>query len=156
MYKSFEDYIANTTKAQRQAHANLAEDCSFKGKSKDYTSKRRSQDAARTNIVEYLVEKGILDISLLNQKFGKTGQVQVNHLCSCHSGKDDVVCNNPKHLYLGTASENYHDVDTNTGKTAYEKVAEIRKTPAWKQKASQIQKESWLQRKLAIIQSDKE
>jgi hypothetical protein len=157
MFKSFEDYISNNTQSQRQAHIDLATECCFTGKSKEYTSKRRSQDAARKNIVKYLIEQGILDISLLDQKFGKTGEVQVNHKCSCHSGNNnEIVCNNPLHLYLGTQNENIFDINPNTGKTARETCLAIFKTEEHKAKRSEAQKEAWLKRKLLMVKSDKE
>jgi hypothetical protein len=157
MFTSFEDYIQSTSQNERVSHIDLNSECSFKGRNgKDYGSKRRSQDAARNNIVKYLIEQGILDISLKDAKFGKTGQVQVNHRCACHSGGEDPVCNNPLHTYLGTAKENYHDIDINTGKSAAETAAEIFKTEEHKEKRSIGQKKAWLERKLAFVQSDKE
>jgi|688.fasta_scaffold714537_2 hypothetical protein len=157
MFNTFEDYISNTTQAQRQLHIDLNSECSFKGRNgKDYASKRRSQDAARNNIVNYLIEQGILDISLKDAKFGKTGKVQVNHMCACHSGDDGPVCNNSLHLYLGTAKENWHDVDPKTNQTALEKASAAFKTEEVKEKRSIGQKLAWEERKLRFLQSDKE
>ncbi len=156
MYNSLIDYIANESLIQRQSHKDLTTDCCFKGKSKDYTSKRRSQDAARKNMVEFLVEKGVLHTDCLNEKFGKTGQIQVNHLCSCHSGTDDVVCNNPLHIYIGTAKENWQDINPNTGKTARQSAIETKNTDESKEKASLSQKLSWAERKARILATDKE
>jgi hypothetical protein len=157
MYKSFEDYIANTTKAQRQAHVDLSTDCSFiSKKGKTFTSKRRSQDAARENIVEFLIEQGILDINLSGAKFGKNGKVQANHCCACHSGNDNVVCNSYSHIYLGTAQENFNDINLNTGLSAAESSKISKNTPESKEKASLSQKLSWAERKARILATDKE
>ncbi len=157
MFKSFEDYIANTTQAQRQAHVDLSTDCSFiSKKGKTFTSKRRSQDAARENIVEFLIEQGILDISLSGAKFGKNGKVQANHCCACHSGGTDVVCNNSKHLYLGTATENFHDIDLNTGLSPAQSSKISKNTEESKEKASISIKAAWALRKATILSTDKE
>jgi len=158
MYKSFEDYIKNTTKLERQQHIDLSTDCSFKSKkNKEYTSKRRSQDAARENLIDLLIEQGILDESLRGQKFGKTGQVQVNHLCHCHSGGSDdkPVCVNAKHLYLGSQKENWEDVDPSTGLSAKESAKITKNTEESKEKASISQKISWAERKARLLQTDK-
>jgi len=156
MYNSFEAYAANTTMDQRQQHNDLTSPCCFTSKKgKEYTSKRRSQDAARENIVEFLIEQGILDPVLANEKFGKSGLVQCNHLCSAHGGKDGPVCNNPKHLYIGSQKENYNDVDPDTGLTAKESAVITKNTEESKEKASISQKLSWAERKAKLLQTDK-
>jgi len=156
MYNSFEAYTANTTMDQRQQHNDLTSPCCFTSKKgKEYTSKRRSQDAARENIVEFLIEQGILDPALANEKFGKSGLVQCNHLCSAHGGKDGPVCNNPKHLYIGSQKENYNDVDPDTGLTAKESAVITKNTEESKEKASISQKLSWAERKAKLLQTDK-
>lgn len=155
MFKTFEDYISNTTQTQRQLHIDLNSECSFKSKKgKTFTSDRRSRDAARENIIEFLISEGILDPSLETVKFGKEGKVQANHLCNC-SNDSGVVCNNPKHIYLGTAKENWHDINPNTGKTALEQASETFKTDEHKEKRSIGQKLAWEERKLRFLQSDK-
>ncbi len=156
MFKSFQDYIENTTKQDRQQHIDLSTECSFKGKkNKEYTSKRRSQDAARDNLVELLIEQGILDPSLENEKFGKNGEVQCNHLCSCHGGKDGPVCVLPFHTYLGTQQENWEDVDPSTGLSAKESATIAKNTEESKEKASISLRLSWIERKARLLQTDK-
>jgi len=156
MYNSFEAYTANTTMDQRQQHNDLTSPCCFTSKKgKEYTSKRRSQDAARENIVEFLIEQGILDPALANEKFGKSGLVQCNHLCSAHGGKDGPVCVNKFHLYLGSQKENYNDVDPDTGLTAKESAVITKNTEESKEKASISQKLSWAERKAKLLQTDK-
>ena len=157
MFKTFEDYIQQTTIQQRQQHIDLSVDCCFTGKSKkEYTSKRRSQDAARENLVKFLIEEGILDPLLENEKFGKTGEVQCNHLCAAHGGKDGPVCNNYRHTYMGNQKENWNDVDPETGLSAKESAVIAKNTPLSKEQASVSQQISWTLRKLALLnQSDK-
>ena len=156
MFKSFQDLIANTTIQQRQQHKDLTSPCCFSGKGKkEYTSKRRSQDAARENLVKFLIEEGLLDPSLENEKFGKTGEVQCNHLCASHGGKDGPVCNNPKHLYMGSQKENWNDVDPDTGLSAKESAVIAKNTEESKEQASLSQKISWAERKARLLQTDK-
>jgi len=157
MFKTFEDLIANTTIQQRQSHKDLTSPCCFTSKKgKEYTSKRRSQDAARENIVEFLIEQGILDPALANEKFGKSGLVQCNHLCSAHGGKDGPVCVNKFHLYLGNQKENYNDIDPDTGLTAKESAIATKNSPEGFAKASLAQKLSWAERKAKLLQTDKD
>jgi hypothetical protein len=156
MFKTFEDLIANITIQQRQSHKDLTSPCCFTSKKgKEYTSKRRSQDAARENIVEFLIEQGILDPVLANEKFGKNGLVQCNHLCSAHGGKDGPVCNNPKHLYIGSQKENWEDVSPDTGLSAKESAVITKNTEEGKERASLSQKISWQERKARLLQTDK-
>ncbi len=158
MFKTFQDYIENTTKQDRQQHIDLSVDCSFKGKGKkEYSSKRRSQAAARDNLVDLLIEKGILDPSLKDQNFGKNGKVQANHCCSCHSGSSDdkPVCVEAKHIYLGSQKENWEDVDINSGLSARESATITKNTEESKEKASLSQKISWVERKARLLQTDK-
>lgn len=130
MFLTFEDYIKNTTKQDRMQHIDLKTNCDTackKHKNRFYKTRRRSQDIARENIVEFLVMQGILDNSLLNQKFTSssngqyTGNIQCNHACECsHSSNSpniNAVCHNPLHLYLGTQKENFHDINPNTNKS---------------------------------------
>jgi|694.fasta_scaffold41260_15 hypothetical protein len=158
MFKTFEAYIENTTQSQRQSHIDLTIDCNFKGKGKkEYSSKRRSQEAARDNLVEKLIEEGILDPSLKGQKFGKNGKVQCNHLCACHSGVSDdkPVCVLPEHCYLGSQSENWSDINPNTNLSARENAIISKNTEESKEKASISQKLSWQERKARLLQTDK-
>ena len=158
MFNSFDTYVASTTQQERQKFANLLEDCSFKGKGKrEYTSKRKSQEAARENLIDLLIAEGVLDPSLKGQKFGKTGAVMCCHLCSCHSGDNDgPVCVNPHHSYLGTAKENYQDINPNTQLSAQESAKLAKNTPESKDKASQSQKLAWVERKARLLQHKKD
>lgn len=156
MFNTFEAYAANTTLDQRQQHNDLTSPCCFTSKKgKEYTSKRRSQDAARENIVDFLIEQGILDPALANQKFGKSGLVQCNHLCASHGGKDGPVCVNHQHLYIGSQKENWNDVDPDTGLTAKESAVIAKNTEESKERASVSQRISWTERKAKLLQTDK-
>ncbi len=122
-FTSFIDYVENVPQEERMSHCNIDAPCSFEGKNgNEYTTKRRSQEAAYENLVVFLIRKGILDKSLNGKNLGK-GKVSVNHICKHTAGignSHGPVCNNHLHVYLGTPKENWYDENETTGKSALE------------------------------------
>ena len=128
-YTTFLSYIEEVPKEIRIKHCDIHAPCTFKGKNgNDYTTKRRSQESAYENLVSFLIKIGYLDKNLLGKNLGK-GKVSVNHLCKSTAGignSHDPVCNNPKHLYLGSPLENWHDINPSTNKSALESSIETK------------------------------
>ncbi len=57
---------------------------------------------------------------------------------------------------MGTAQENFNDINLNTGLSAAESSKISKNTPESKEKASLSQKLSWAERKARILATDKE
>ena len=102
------DYIL-LSKDKRTKHVDLTTECSFEYY---YQDKR-----------PLLNELGVVDDveSWVNAK------IQRCHLCEF--GRHRGECSNPKHQYIGTTSENFHDVDPAIRKRIQQAAVEARSVP---------------------------
>jgi len=105
-----EDYfLSNPTQVDRQRHLDLTTECIPYRLPKDSKFRKKGDIASPVTSIGH-ARKELLEYFNIDENFNN-GNIHTCHKCIHNSTNKEFVCINPLHLYIGTVSENHHDID---------------------------------------------